>query len=254
MVSLGQYNSVATLNGTNVTPPSMGLTTGNSYTIALAVLAMDRAHAERGTNPAQSVLAVAGAVGNIGRACAEILAPRYRRTILIGSDKFGSRSRLQDLSRTIPNAETTTDLSAVAAADAVLSAMSTVNAPLGPNHFAPNAIVCDVSVPPSVDSGISAVRPDLLVIKGGIVRLPYGEDLEIVGFPLPPGHTYGCMAEGILLGFEGVRDRTFTGPVAPEQVYRLEAMARRHGFELADYKTFCVLDRKRGEKTHVDIR
>ena len=90
--------------------------------------------------------------------------------------------------------------------------------PLGAAHFAKNAIVCDVSVPPSVKPDTGTIRPDLAIIKGGIVRLPYGEDLEIVGFPLPPGQTYGCMAEGILLGFEGVRDTTFTGSLTPNQV------------------------------------
>jgi len=69
------------------------------------------------------------------------------------------------------------------------------------------------------------------------VRLPGGEDLEIVGFPLPPGYTYGCMAEGLLLGFEGVRDASFTGSLALEQVRRIEAIAERHGFALADCDT-----------------
>ena len=82
------------------------------------------------------------------------------------------------------------------------------------------------------DTGI--VRPDLPIIKGGIVRLPYGEDLEIVGFPLPRRQTYGCMAEGILLGFEGVRDTRFTGTQTPNQVQQIERIARWHGFELAD--------------------
>ena len=254
IVSLGQYTSIATLNGTSVALSNMGLTTGNSYTIALAIQAIHRAHSERGSDPAESVLAVAGAGGNIGRTCAEILAPRYRRAILIGSNKTGSWLGLQELSRKIPNAEITMEPSAIGAADVVVAAMNTVDAPLGPGHFAQDAIVCDVSVPPSVRPGTSTIRPDLLVIKGGIVRLPFGEDLEIIGFPLPPGHTYGCMAEGILLGFEGVRDTTFTGLVTPQQVYRIEETAQRHGFELADYKTFCVFGSEQREELHVDAR
>ncbi|MCH7685316.1 MAG: hypothetical protein IH899_01310 [Planctomycetes bacterium] len=252
MVSLGQYTSIVTHNGRSLASFDMGLTTGNSYAIALAIQAIQRAQTQRGCDPAELVLAVAGAAGNIGRTCAEILAPHYRRTILLGNNTPESWARLQKYSERIPNAEITTELSAVDTADVVLAATNSVDMPLGPAHFAENAIVCDVSVPPSVRPDTGTIRPDLTIIKGGIVRLPYGEDLEIVGFPLPPGQTYGCMAEGILLGFEGVRDRTFTGSLTPNQVRRIEVIAKRHGFELADYKMSCVLGSERREELHVE--
>jgi predicted amino acid dehydrogenase len=241
IISLGQYTSIATLHGRSLASCKIGVTTGNSYTIALAIQAIRRAHNERGCDSSKSVLAVAGAAGNIGRACAEILAPHYKRTILVGSNKSGSLSRLKAISSRVPNSKFTTELSAISDADVVVVAMNTVDAPLGPDHFARNAIVCDMSVPPSVRPDAWIDRPDLLIFKGGIVRLPFADDLEIVGFPLPPRYTYGCMAEGILLGLEGIKDATFTGPITPERVRHIEEVAQRHGFELADYKTACVL-------------
>jgi predicted amino acid dehydrogenase len=78
------------------------------------------------------------------------------------------------------------------------------------------------------------------VIKGGVASLPFGEDLGIVGFPRPQGQAYGCMAEAMLLGFQGVRDRTFTGHLTPEHVAKVSSMAARHGFKLAGYKHACV--------------
>jgi len=252
MVSLGQYTSIVTHNGRGLASFDMGLTTGNSYAIAVAIQAIQRAQTQRGCDPADLVLAVAGAAGNIGRTCAEILAPCYRRAILLGTNTPESWARLQECAKRTPNAEITTDLSAVASAEVVIAAMNSVDMPLGPAHFAENAIVCDVSVPPSVRPDTGTDRPDLTIIKGGIVRLPYDEDLEFVGFPLPPGQTYGCMAEGILLGFEGVRDATFTGSLTPNQVRRIEVIAKRHGFELADYKMSCVLGTERREELHVE--
>ncbi len=252
MVSLGQYTSIVTHNGRTLASLDMGLTTGNSYAIALAIQAIQRAQTQHGCNPAESVLAIVGAAGNIGRTCAEILAPCYRRTILLGNNTPESRARLRECSKRIPNAELRTKLSAVDSADVVLTATNSIDMPLGPAHFAENAIVCDVSVPPTVRPDTGTIRPDLTIIKGGIVRLPYGEDLEIVGFPLPPGQTYGCMAEGILLGFERVRDATFTGSLTPNQVRRIEALAKRHGFELAGYKMSCVLGSERREELHVE--
>src|ERR1051325_9466520 len=80
-VSLGQYTSIVTLNGTRLAPHGIGVTTGNSYAIALAIQAIERAHRETGREPAESVLVLAGAAGNIGRPGAELLAPPLRRTL-----------------------------------------------------------------------------------------------------------------------------------------------------------------------------
>ncbi|MGE5192468.1 MAG: aminotransferase class III-fold pyridoxal phosphate-dependent enzyme, partial [Deltaproteobacteria bacterium] len=239
-VSLGQYTSIVTLNGRSLSAEGIGVTTGNSYTVALAIQALARAHEECGSDPAELVLAVAGALGNIGRTCAQMLAPRYRRVLLVGSSKPGSRERLGELARRIPNAEAATDLCILNSADIVVAATNAVDAPLGPDHFAPGAVVCDLSVPASTSPDLGALRPDLFLIKGGTVRLPGAEDLEIPGFPLPPGHTFGCMAEGLLLGWEGTPGTSFVGAVRPAQVRQVEAMAGRHGFELSDYKRLCV--------------
>lgn len=239
-VSLGQYTSIVTLNGTRLAPRGMGVTTGNSFAIALAIQALDRAHRETNRAPEDSVLVIAGAAGNIGRTCAEMLAPRYQRTVLVGSARPGSRQRLQVLASRIPNAIATTDLTAVGKGDVVVAALNAVDAPLAADHFARGAIVCDLSIPVSLPAEVSAARPDLLLIQGGIVALPGGEDLEIVGFPLPPGQTYGCMAEAMLLGWEGIQDATFTGSLTAEHVARVTAMAARHGFKLADYKRTSV--------------
>jgi acetylornithine/succinyldiaminopimelate/putrescine aminotransferase/predicted amino acid dehydrogenase len=254
VVSLGQYTSIATMNGTRLATRGMGVTTGNSYAVALAIEAIERAQRETGRRAEESVLVVAGAAGNIGQVCAEILAPRYRRTTLIGSTRLGSRQRLQALAATLPNTTTTTDLAAVGEGGVVIAALNAVDAPLAASDFAPNAIFCDLSVPASLPRGAAALRPDVLHLKGGIAALPFGEDLEIVDFPLPRGQTYGCMAEAILFGLEGVRDTTFTGALSPGQVRRVAAMAERHGFSLADYRRSCVLGSEREEVNYASTR
>jgi len=123
----------------------------------------------------------------------------------------------------------------------VIAAMNAVDAPLEDTHLAPGAIVCDLSVPASVRPDVRVRRPDLNVIKGGIAALPFHEDLQIAGFPRPAGQAYGCMVEAMLLGFEGIRDRVFTGHLTPDHVARVARMAERHGFKLAALKRACVL-------------
>lgn len=236
VVSLGQYTSIATCAGTRLKSRGMGIATGNSYAVALAVQAIERAQRETGRRAADSVLVIVGAAGNIGRTCAQMLGPRYRRTILVGSRKPGSLLRLRALAATIPHAVATTDLGAIGEGNVVIAAVNAVDAPLSAESFAPRTIFCDLSVPASVFRGAESARPDVLMIRGGIAALPFGEDLEILDFPLPAGRTYGCMAEAMLLGLEGVRDTVFTGSLTPQHVERVTAMAERHGFHLADYR------------------
>jgi acetylornithine/succinyldiaminopimelate/putrescine aminotransferase/predicted amino acid dehydrogenase len=236
VVALGQYTSIVTRNGTTLCAPGLGLSTGNSYTVALAVQGVLKLHRSSGVAPARAVLAVVGASGNIGRACAELLAPHYGRTILLGSPRPGAAARLQELAATLPRAELTQCPLDLREADAVVCAVNSVDAPFGPEHFGPNSLVCDLSVPPALRPGTARERPDLRLISGGVARLPFGESLDVSAFPLPPGRFYACMAEAMLLAVENVRDATFTGPVSADHVRRIEAMAATHGFELAEIK------------------
>jgi predicted amino acid dehydrogenase len=129
--------------------------------------------------------------------------------------------------------------------------LAAANAPvpfLPADVFGPNTIVCDLSVPAAVRPEVRDLRPDLLTMSGGIARLPFGENHGIIGFPLPAGQVYGCMAETMLLGLEGVRDATFTGMLPAEHVYRLAAMAKRHGFTLAEYKTHATIGSRHGSQ------
>jgi acetylornithine/succinyldiaminopimelate/putrescine aminotransferase/predicted amino acid dehydrogenase len=246
VIALGQYTSIVTRNATTLDLPHIGITTGNSYTIALALEAVEKAMAQRGVDPAGATLAVVGASGNIGQTCAEILAARFERTILLGSRKPSAARRLADLQVRLPRAEVIVDPAALAGAEVVLAAANAPEPFLGPELFSPRAIVCDLSVPFAVRPEVRSSRPDVAVMNGGIARLPFGEDHGIPGFPLPAGQVYGCMAETLLLGLEGVRDATFTGMLPAEHVYRLAAMARRHGFELGDFKTHATVGQRDG--------
>jgi predicted amino acid dehydrogenase len=246
VIALGQYTSIVTRNATTLDLPHIGVTTGNSYTIALALEAIDKAVAERGVDRATATLAVVGASGNIGQTCAEILAPRFGRTVLLGSSKPSAARRLAELQARLPRADVNVDPAALGSAHVVLAATNAPTPFLGPELFAESAVVCDLSVPAAVRPDVKTLRPDVTVMTGGIARLPFGEDHGIPGFPLPPGQVYGCMAEAMLLGLEGVRDATFTGMLPAEHVYRLAAMATRHGFALADYKTHATVGSRNG--------
>jgi len=236
VIALGQYTSIVTRNATTFQLPHIGVTTGNSYTISLAIDAISHARQQRGVDADTATLVVVGASGNMGQTCAQILAPHYSRTILVGSDKPGAQQRLGELQARLPRAEISTDPMAVAQGNVVLTATNAPEPFLSAEHLAREAIVCDLSVPAAVKREVRTLRPDVLLLNGGIAKLPFGEDHGILDLPLPAGQVYGCMGEAMLLGLEGIRDATFTGTLPVENVFRLKAMAERHGFALAEYK------------------
>ena len=139
VIALGQYTSIVTRNATTLQLPHIGVTTGNSYTIALALDAIDRAVGERGLDAAAATLAVVGASGNIGQTCAEILAPRYGRTVLVGSSKPSAVRRLGRLQARLPRAPVEIDPAALRPADVVLAAANAPEPFLTAEHFADRA-------------------------------------------------------------------------------------------------------------------
>ena len=251
VLALGQYTSILTRDGrlveqdpeiaTHATTQSMRICSGNNYTVALAMEAMERLLRERSLDPANCTLAITGALGNIGSTSAQLLAPRFQRTLLLGSGRQSGQNRLRRLAASLPRTAVIDEPHGLRAAHLVVSAVSAVSPPFGGEHFGPQAIICDVSVPSSLRSDAKTMRPDLAIFRGGIARLPNGEDLEIASYPLPPGQVFGCLAEALLLGFDPAAIGHFTGPVTPARVRQTAEIAQRFGLELAELRSECVL-------------
>jgi acetylornithine/succinyldiaminopimelate/putrescine aminotransferase/predicted amino acid dehydrogenase len=252
VAALGQYTSIITANGTRVNSGDMGLCSGNSYAVGLAIEAVQKAMHERAIHPAISTLAIVGAAGNIGRIIAEILSPLFRKTILIGNTSPGSITRIGNLAKQLDASGVTvaSEIELAREADVVISAANSTIPVLEARHFRPGAVVCDLSVPASIHPGAVSRRDDVLFIKGGIVQLPGGEDLEITGFPLPKGQAYACMAEGMLLGLEGISDTSYTGGLKADRVSRIRRMATQHSFELARYCTSSPFESRTFHQAH----
>jgi predicted amino acid dehydrogenase len=80
-------------------------------------------------------LAVVGAGGNIGRACAAWLGPRFGRTWLAGRGHPEARRRLEALSRTLPRSAVVSHPSEISRADVVIVATNAVDPVLHGDHF-----------------------------------------------------------------------------------------------------------------------
>ncbi len=263
MVGLGAYTSIATRDGLTLNDYEMPVTTGNAFTVALTYLGLRKAAQSRGLDLERSRVAVVGAGGNIGRCLAQILAPVVGRLDLIGSPRPNSLARLEDTRRLCLEAAAarpagpegdfprggmaaaladgiagagdlitvSTGVAALAGADLVVVATNSADRRLiRPDMVRPGAVVCCASVPSNLDPAFAGDRR-CLAFDGGLALLPKGSNISFVGMP-EGGMTFGCMAETLLLGFEG-RNRSFArGPLRPSQVEASLRWARTHGFGL----------------------
>ncbi|MFL5381800.1 MAG: aminotransferase class III-fold pyridoxal phosphate-dependent enzyme [Longimicrobiaceae bacterium] len=241
VVGLGGYTSIVARNCKRVRTPGIALTSGNSLTVGMGLEALRRAADEAGIGVATSALGVVGAGGNIASTYAAIMAPRVREVVLVVRDPESPRARAQvDALRQIAprtRITATADLGALRACRLVLAASNAAEPLIFPHHlYEGPTVICDISLPPDVDASVAAERPDVRVIRGGVVRLPHNPTFGLAGAPLDPGLVYACLAETVLMGLEGATTHGSYGPVTPAGVEAALAMARKHGFELGAFQ------------------
>ena len=237
LIGLGAFSSVVGDGGVTVAQRApIGVTTGNSYTIATAIEGTLRACALLGIDLPNATLAVVGATGSIGKTCARVLARDFGRTILVGRDL----ERTEAVAAEIPKAEATLDLTRLREADAVVTVSSAGKELVLPEHLRPGAVVCDVARPRDVSVRVAKERPDVLAIEGGVVRVPGQVDFGF-DFGFPDQTAYACMSETMLLALEddpSLFSFTLGKEVSVEQVDRISALAKKHGFTLAGFRSF----------------
>ena len=130
------------------------------------------------------------------------------------------------------------DMEALVACDLIVSATNAVQPVILPEHVAPDrpVIVSDVAVPQDVDDRVGRERPLACVLKGGMVRAPMDQSLDLIGLPQEKGELYGCVAETVLLGLAAVRENFSYGALSAGRVRRARELARIHGFEFDERK------------------
>jgi len=154
ILGLGAYTSVVGDGGVTIAQRlDMAVTSGDSYTAAIAVQATREAARLMDIDLAQVTLAVVGGAGAIGAAVAQLLAPDVGRMLLIGrqSDPLATvaaRVRRAGGSDVV----TSTAVTDVALAHVVVTVTSAGGNLIQPQMLRRGAVVCDVSRPPMYHS------------------------------------------------------------------------------------------------------
>ncbi|MFZ5820253.1 MAG: shikimate dehydrogenase [Chloroflexota bacterium] len=240
ILGLGAFTSVVGDAGVTIARAlDVPVTTGDSYTISIAVQSIREAARLMDIPLRGATAAVVGATGSIGRVCAELLAEDVQRLYLVARSQEkleGLREQLAGPGRS--ELVVSTKLDALAQAQLILTVTSAIHDVIHPEHLQPGSVVCDVARPRDVSVMVAAARNDILVIDGGMVDVPGPVDFHF-NFGFPAGKSYACMAETIALALEGrFEDYTLGKMITRARVDEITAIAEKHGFRLSGFRSF----------------
>jgi fatty aldehyde-generating acyl-ACP reductase len=240
ILGLGAFTSVIGDAGVTIANSlDIPVTTGDSYTVTVAVDAIREAARIMEIPLNTATAAVVGATGAIGQVCAELLAENIERLYLIGR-RPEALEELRDRLKVRGRGEliVSTKMDVLANAQLILTVTSAIHDVIRPEHLQPGSVVCDVARPRDVSAMVAAARDDILVIDGGMVDVPGPVDFHF-NFGFPPGKAYACMAETIALALEGrFEDYTVGKYLRRERVEEINKMAKKHGFRLSGFRSF----------------
>lgn len=255
IMSLGAFTKIVGDAGISVSYKSdIAITSGNSLTVSATLEAAKQAVLKMGGRIDRGRAVIIGATGSIGSVCSRMLAQACRDVVLVAPRPEKLIELKKIIEEETPEAKVTiTSHSASYLPDADL--VVTTTSAFGQKiidvlKLKPGCIVCDVASPPDVRKEDARLRPDVLVIEAGEIKLPGNPD---VGFNigLPPGVVHACLAESALLAMEG-RFENFTlgRGIEIEGVKEIYRLFKKHGLKLAGMRSFgqYVTDKEIAQK------
>jgi predicted amino acid dehydrogenase len=244
LAALGGFTSVIGNEGELVSKRvNIAVTSGNTYTASLTIEGIIKAAYYMDMDLSEATVAVIGATGDIGSVCTRILAKKVKKINLAARNEARLLAFARDLaSQDYAEVETFQYYKdAVRNADVILTVTSAVSAFIEPENLKPGSIVCDVAIPANIAKEVVNVRDDIFVFEGGLAKLPYQSEVKdrIFNELMPSGSIYGCLAEGIVLTFEGKFENYSIGRgnITENKISEISKIAKKHGLQLADF--FC---------------
>ncbi len=243
IVGLGAYTSVVGSAGLAVANAmDCAITSGNSYTVATAIEGATEVARLLDIDTSAATVAVVGATGSIGGVCSKMIASfGVKKLNLIARSTIRLENSAKELHELYPQLELaiTTDIpQGIREADIIISCTASGGDILLPDYFKPGAVICDVAVPHDVCREVANLRPDVLVIEGGVVTAPGHVEFNF-DFGFPEGICLACMAETMILTLEKrFEDFSIGRGLHIEKVQEISRLAKKHGFKLAGFRAF----------------
>lgn len=241
ILGLGGFTSVVGDAGITVSKNlKLAVTSGNSYTIATAILATVEAAERLKINLNSARCTIIGATGSIGSVCAQIMADMVSSITLV-SRNLHKLKKISELiyHKTKKRTKISSDVAlGIKDADVIVSATSAGGGIIKAPDIKSGALICDVALPHDVCREVANKRPDVLVIEGGLVEVPGNINFNY-DFGYPPKISLACMAETMILSLEGKFENFSLGRgIKIEKVKEIMSLGKKHGFKLSGFRSF----------------
>ncbi|MFA5321112.1 MAG: hypothetical protein WC373_00425 [Smithella sp.] len=240
VIGLGALMGIAGKGGQVIAgKTSAAVTTGSSLAAAAILETLERAADLRKVNLSKAKIALVGATNAIGQNCALGFLNKVDTIFLIAKNT----GRLTELKEFLVAQKSKTNIidkglaleAVIKDADIIIFTTSAIEVPsaVTTNNLKKGAIICDIPSPRNVTEELYTMRKDILVIDGAVIEPPRTAKIGLK-LPIKDGFIFACMAETMLLAFEGKTQDDFSTGFKPDlnKVAQIKALAAKHGFEI----------------------
>ncbi len=240
IVGLGALTSPISLGGRLlVDHPRVSITNGNAYTAVVVYARVAEQLSE--AMPARHRVAVVGATGSVGALTSALLVRHHPEVelLLVARNERKLEQLRYELMKLNPQGKIgfSTDMQAIRRADIVVLLTSAAECVLQADYLKQGAFVLDGTQPRNAHPSLLQARPDVTIVDGGLVSVPSLRFTRSI--VLPPGVSYACLAETMLLALAGHSGHFSIGHPTLEHAEYISALAHRFrylGFSTApDY-------------------
>lgn len=235
IVGLGAMTGIVGGQGTYLAERSpIPVTTGNSLTVYAAVTNLMHACHDVGIDLASEDVAIIGVPGSIATAAARILRSRCRSLILVARQ---ASPRAAALAAEL-DVELMFDIPAALARTRVVLSATSSGGCIDQAWLLPGTILSDVGVPTDT-MGQRVLRNDVLILSGGICKVPDTMPLTSHYLWFHRGSMAACVAETVVLALDDDAECLSLGrSLDTVRIERIGQRAEAHGFDFSRLFSF----------------
>lgn len=236
LVGLGSMTGIVGSRGEFLAArSSIAVTTGNSLTVYTALQNLYRVAEEFDIDLRDETVAIVGIPGSIASGVAALAAPHCGRLLLVGRNN--GTAAIRKFADQV-GGEYISDVSeALSQASIVVSATSSGNC-IDQQLLQPGTIVIDVGVPTDV-VGSKVLRPDVLILTGGLVRLPDSMNADSRVLKFHHKVIPSCLGETLTLALDDRAENLSLGRhLSLDSIQDIGSRARAHGFDFSRLHSF----------------
>lgn len=230
VIGLGGFNAAASRYGQDLIGRiKANITTGHTYTTYAVVEIARMAANIVGLEFENAIIAVIGAAGSMGSACAELIDHTERVKELLLVEIPARLDTLKKMSQKTNNQVSfTADLSEIRRADLIITLTNAVDSIIEADYLKPGVIVVDDSQPVNVSRDIININSDVLIVGCAIQAQNINCHYD---FGLPREAIFTCLGEVLAMCAYDCNSKFLTtGRVNIDQAKDIARMVESLGF------------------------